>query len=119
MQHFSHALMVLLSRVERFSGEAETSKDVLLKEQFVENLKDLTLHQPIKRWTRDHPTATFQGVRLEVHRYMEDTAPRRSAAARCTEVEEDILCQGITAQKEQQKVLTDLTSGQKILAEEL
>ena len=79
----------------------------------MENLKDLTLCRDIKCWTRDHPTPTFRDVRLE------DTAPRRSAAARCTEVEEDILCHGITVQKEQQKVLTDLTSGQKILAEEL
>lgn len=79
----------------------------------MENLKDLTLCCDIKCWTRDHLTATFQDIRLE------DTAPRRSAAARCTEVAEDILCHAITGQKEQQKVLTDLTSGQKILAEEL
>lgn len=31
MQHFAHALVVLLSRVERLSGIAETSKDLLLK----------------------------------------------------------------------------------------
>ena len=119
-QDFAHALMVLLSRVERLTGAPETSKDVLLKEQFVENLKDLTLRRDIKRWARDHPTATFQDVRLEVHRYMEeDSAPRRSAAVRCAEVEEEIQCRGITGQKEQQKVLTDLISGQKVLAEEL
>lgn len=119
MQDFAHALMVFLSRVERLSGVAETSKDVLLKEQFVENLNDLTLGRDIQRWTRDHPTATFQDVRLEVHRHMEEnTAPRRSAAARCTEVEEDVLCHEITGQKEQQKVRTDLISGQKVLAEE-
>lgn len=79
----------------------------------MENLKDLTLCRDIKCWTRDHPTATFREVRLE------DTAPRGSAAARSTRVEEDILCHAITVQKEQQKVLTDHTSGQKILAEEL
>ena len=93
--------MVLLSRVERSSGVPETSKDVLLKEQFVENLKDLTLRRDIKRWTRDHPTASFQDVRLKVHRYMEeDTAPKRSAAAKCAEVDEEIQCRGITGQKE-------------------
>ena len=46
------------------SGSPEASKDVLLLEQFVENLKDLTLRRDIKRWARDHPAATFQDVRL-------------------------------------------------------
>ena len=119
-QDFAHALMVLLSRVERLSGGPETGKDVLLKEQFVENLKDLTLRRDIKRWARDHPTATFQDVRLEVHRYMEeDPAPRRFAAARSAEVEEEVLCGEVAGQKKQQKVLTDLISVQRVLAEEM
>ena len=119
-QDFAHALMVLLSRVERLSGAPEASKDLLLREQFVENLRDLTLRRDIKRWARDHPAATFQDVQLEVHRYMEeDPTPRRSAAARSAEVEEEVQCTEITGQKKQQKVLADLISGQKVLAEEL
>ena len=74
-QDFAPALMVLLSRVERLSGAPEASKDVLLRGQFVENLKDLTLRHDIKRWARDHPAATFQDVRVEVHRYMEEDLP--------------------------------------------
>lgn len=106
--------------MERLSGAPEASKDVLLKEQFVENLKDLTLRRDIQHWARDHPTATFQDVRLEVHRDMEeDPAPRRSAAARSAEVEEEAQCTEITGQKKQQKALADLISGQKVLAEEL
>lgn len=121
VQDFAHALMVLISRVERLSGEPETDKDVLLKEQFVENLKDLNLRRDIKRWARDHPAATFQEIRLEVHRYMEeDPTPRRSAGVRTTEVEEDeVLCSEVAGQKKQQKVLSDLISGQKVLAEEM
>ena len=118
-QDFPHALMVLLSRVERLKGGPETGKDVLLKEQFAENLKDLTLRRDIKRWARDHPTATFQDVRLEVHRYMEDPAPRRSEAARSAEVEEQVLCGEVAGHKKQQNVLTDLISGQRVLAEEV
>jgi len=104
LQNFAHALMVLLSRVERLSGGPETGKDVLLKEQFVENLKDLTLRRDIKRWTREHPTATIQDVRLEVHRYMaEDPAPRRSAAASSAEVEEEVLCGEVAGQRKTAK----------------
>ena len=121
VQDFAHVLMVLLSRVERLSGELETNKDELLKEQFVENLKDPNLRRDIKRWARDHQTATFQDIRLDVHRYMEeDPAPRRSAAARTTEVEEDgVLCGEVAGQKKQQKLILDLIAGQKVLAEEM
>ena len=49
----------------------------------------------------------------------EDPTPRRSAAARSAEVEEEAQCTEITGQKKQQKVLADLISGQKVLAEEL
>ena len=119
-QDFAHALMVLLSRVERLSGAPEASKDLLLREQFVENLKDLTLRRGIKRWARDDATATFQDVRLEVHWYMEeDPTPRRSAVVTSAEVEEEAQCTEITGQKKQQKVMADLISGQNVLDEEL
>ena len=112
--------MVLLSRVERLSGAPKASKDLLLREQFMDNLKDLTLCRDIKRWERDHPAATFQDVQLEVHRNMEeDPTPKRSAAARSAEVEEEAQFTEITGQKKQQKVLADLISGQKVLAKEL
>lgn len=120
VQDFAHALMVLLSRIERLSGEAVQNKDTLLKEQLVENLKDLNLRRDIKRWARDHPAAIFQDVRLEVHRYQEeDPSPRRSVAARETAVEEEVLCSEVADQRKQQKVLADLISGQKVLAEEI
>lgn len=122
VRDFAHALMVLLSRVERLGGgDQVANKDTLLKEQFVENLKDPTLRRDIKRWARDHSASTFQDVRLEVHRYMEeDPAPRRTAVAREAAVEEDdVLCGEVGGQNRQQKVLADLISGQRVMAEEM
>ena len=66
VQGFALALMMSIARVERLSGEELVDKDTLLKEQFVENLKDPLLQRDIKRWYRDHPYATFEDVRLEV-----------------------------------------------------
>ena len=115
MQDFAHALVVLLSRVERLSGEAVTNKGILLQEQFVENWKDLTLRRDIKRWAGDHPTATFQDVRLEVHRYMEeDPVHRRSAATRAVAVEEDeMLCGKLQAKPRTRKYLQTLFLGRR------
>ena len=91
MQDFAYALMVLLSRVEHFGGALVTNKDTLLKEQFVENLRDPTLSHDIKRWARDHSSATFQDVHLEVHRYIKGDG--RTAVAREATVEDDeVLC---------------------------
>ena len=121
VQDFAHALMVLLSRVERLGGTPVTNKDTLLKEQFVENLRDPTLRRDIKRWARDHSAATFQDIRLEVHRYMEeDPTPKRTAVAREATAEDDeVLCGEVGGQNRHHKVLTDLISGQRIMAEEM
>ena len=117
VQGFALALMTSIARVERLSGEELADKDTLLREQFVENLKDPLLRRDIKRWDRDHPDATFQDVRLEVDRYLEeDPHPRQPVAAREVGVEEEVELMEMTGQK---RVLSDLVSGQKLLAEEV
>lgn len=121
---FAHSLMVLLARVERLATEEVPEKDKMLKEQFVENLRDPTLRRDIKRWVRDHPDTSFQDVRLELHRYMEEdctTSRRPVAAVRevTQEEEEPLLCGEVRGTKTNQKVLSDLITGQKVLAEEL
>ena len=71
VQDFAQALMVLLSWVDSLGRAPVTNKDTLLKEQFIENLRDPTLRRDIKHWARDHSAATFQDAYLEVHtRYM-------------------------------------------------
>ena len=105
VQDFAHVLMVLLSRVERLGGAPVPNKDTLLREQFIENLRDPTMRRDIKRWARDHSAATFQDIRLEVHRYMEeDPTPRWTAVGREATVEDDeVLCVG--GQNRHHKVL--------------
>ena len=68
VQHYSHSLMVLLSRVENLNPGAVTDKDQLLRDQFLENLYDPQLRSDIKRWARDHSAKSFQQIREEVHR---------------------------------------------------
>jgi len=46
----------------------------------------------------------------------EDPAPRQSAA---TVQEDEMLCGEVAGQNKQQKILADLISGQKVLAEEM
>ena len=60
VREFSHALMLLLARMERLDAGAVTDKDKLLLDQFLEDLSDPQLRRDIKRLVRDHPTKTFQ-----------------------------------------------------------
>ena len=83
IQEYSHALMLLLARVERLDPEGVPDKDRLLRDQFLENLRDAQLRRDIKRWARDHPTKTFQQVRDEVQRSVDDdSTPQRRPVVR-------------------------------------
>ena len=80
IQEYSHALMVLLSRVERLAPGCVSDRDQLLRDQFTGNLYDLQLRRDIKRWQREHPTRTFQQEKEEVQRWVdEDGRPHEEA----------------------------------------
>ena len=113
-------VMVLLSRIKCLNGGSEPDKDTLLKKQFVENLGDVNLCCNVKCWTRDLPESTFQCVHLEVHRYLEeDHIPRQLVTSREIEVEDELVSSKVAGLGKQPKFLSDLISGQNILAEEM
>ena len=122
VQDFAHALMVMLGRVESLDPSTITGKDKLLREQFQENLRDPTLRRDLKRWARDHPGKTFTEVREELQRWIddEDVAPTRRAGAREAAASDKV---GLACDEQSgdhsQKVISELVSGQKILAEGL
>ena len=118
------ALMLLLARVERLSENALYEKDKLLKEQFLENLRDPQLRRDIKRWVRDHPTKTFQQVREEVQCWLnEEGIPQRRVAAREVMADhppyEESTCKEVTGGVNLKNILDELVAGQKILADNL
>ncbi|KAL3970205.1 hairy and enhancer of split 5 [Sarotherodon galilaeus] len=65
LQEFSHALMCLMDRVVKQSPHVLLNKDVLLRDQFVENVLDCFLRRELKQYVRSHPTATLMNVRHE------------------------------------------------------
>jgi len=80
-----------------------TNKDTLLKEKFVENLREPTLCRDIKRWASDNSAATFQDIHLEVRQYMEDPTPRWTAVAReATREGDELLCDEVRGQSSHQ-----------------
>ncbi|KAL3967482.1 carboxypeptidase B2 [Sarotherodon galilaeus] len=65
LQEFSHALMCLMDRVAKQSPHVLLNKDVLLRDQFVENVLDCFLRRELKQYVRSHPTTTLMDVRHE------------------------------------------------------
>ncbi|EDO45997.1 predicted protein [Nematostella vectensis] len=112
--------MLSAGRAIRLGREGLPDKDALLWDQFLKNLRDPLLRRDMKRWGRDHPSASFQEMRLEVGRCLgEDPHPRRSAVVREVNVEEeesDVGCSEVACRR---RVSADLVSGQKLLAEEM
>ena len=131
IQDYSHALMLLLARVERLEPDSVPDKEKLLRDQFLENLRDSQLRRDIKRWARDHPTKSFQQVREEVQLWVdEESTPQRRVAVReaaaghppSDEVTCDELKGGADMRKEMagQKLLAEnLQKQQKLLAEQI
>lgn len=125
VRDYSHALMMLLSRVERLDSTAVADKDKLLRDQFLENLRDAQLRRDIKRWVRDHPSKSFQDIREEVQRWLDedDSAGRRSAGVREVHAdswEREATCdEAKSVATNYSKIVADLVAGQKTLADGL
>jgi hypothetical protein len=112
--------MVLLSRVEHLKAGPVPEKNKLLRDQFVDNIHELQLRRDTKRWVRDHPDATFQRAREEVQGWLdEDITPVRRIHVREVEVEEPQACSEVKSATDYHKVIADLVSGQRSLAESL
>ena len=82
IQEYSHALMLLLACVERLDPEGVPDKDRLLRDQFLENLRDPQLRRD-KALGKGSPHKDFPTVRDEVQHWVDDeSTPERRAVVR-------------------------------------
>lgn len=75
LQEFSLVLMGLMEKVRLNSPDAVANADVLLRDQFVEQVLDCALRRDLKRWVRGHPRATMLDVRGEAIRWEREGLP--------------------------------------------
>lgn len=76
---FSIALMALMEKVKRRAPQGLFNTDVLLRDQFVEHVRDGGLRRELKRAIRRQPTATLIDVRKQAIRWEQEgmtEAPR-------------------------------------------
>lgn len=69
LQEFSHALCCLMEKVERSAPGQMPDARNLLRDQFVEYVRDANLRRELKKLVRENPTHTLIDVRAEAIRW--------------------------------------------------
>lgn len=82
LREFSHALMALLEVVKRKDPRGVTNPDHLIRDQFVEGVKDNMLRRELKCLVRLDSTKTFLNIRSEALRWTEEGERPSQARAR-------------------------------------
>ncbi|XP_065133195.1 uncharacterized protein [Paramisgurnus dabryanus] len=81
-QEFSHALMDLMDRIRKANPNAMSDHQVVLRDQFCENVYDHTLRRELKRLVRQNPLWTLLELRKEAMRWVEEGQPIRNRPSR-------------------------------------
>jgi methyl-accepting chemotaxis protein len=114
IQDYSHALMALLDQLEKTHPDSVANRNQMLRDAFVENLRDTQLRRDLRRMLRESPDKTFQAIRDEAMRTLEEDRPvPRTAHTREVETE-PLECQQVSSLPP--KAMQDLMAGQKLLA---
>lgn len=65
LQEFSHSLFCLMDKVKANSPHAVTNSDILLRDQFTQNVNNSDLRRELKRYVRENVDCTLLDVRSE------------------------------------------------------
>lgn len=99
---FSHALMELMEKVKQSKSGAIANPDIVLRDQFCENVHDHTLRRELKRRVRAEAELTLLDVRGEAIRWVEEGNSGREkkthVPSRASEAQYASQCEATVAQ---------------------
>lgn len=91
LREFSHSLLSLMEVINRRNPTAVPNSDHLVRDQFVEHVRDSMLRRELKRSLRLNPNSSFLDIRSEAIRWVEEGehvgAPRARAYSCDTQAE--------------------------------
>jgi hypothetical protein len=79
---FSHALMEMLEKVKQSNEGAVRNPDIVLRDQFCENVSDPMLRRELKRLVRGDSVLTLLDVRKEAIRWVQEGQSHRDRSYR-------------------------------------
>lgn len=72
IRDFSHALAQALGRISKRAPEAVRDEKIMLRDQFVEGIRDPALRRELRRYVRDKPESSMVEVREEAYLWGSD-----------------------------------------------
>ncbi len=72
IREFSHALLALMEAIKRNNSRGIPDPDALVRDQFIEHVRDGLLRRELKKSVRLNPDASFLAMRSEAIRWVED-----------------------------------------------
>lgn len=113
---FSHALMELMERVKQSKSDAIVNSDIVLRDQFCENVHDHTLRRELKRLVRADGGLTLLDVRKEAIRWVDEGQSGRDrtrTSGRASETQYTSQCEATLAQTSELAELKDMVLKQQ------
>lgn len=112
LRDFSHSLSQILSSVTKQSTNVIPNEGTVLRDQFIEGLRDAALRRELRKMVRDKPDSTLLDVRTEALLWeMEDSRSHRPRVAKSNQVKSEVSetqCSAIKANNDQSTVLNDV-----------
>lgn len=84
LQEFSLALLALMESIKQCAPDGMPNSEVLLRDQFVENVLDSSLRRELKQLVRREPTASLLKVRGEAIRWEREGLPGGARGRSCS-----------------------------------
>lgn len=107
-----HALMELMERFKQSKSDAIANTDLVLRDQFCENVHDLTLRWELKRLVRAEGGLTLLDVQREAIRWVEEGQSGRArsqrASGRASEMQYTSQCKASFTQTSELAELKDM-----------
>ncbi|KAK0135597.1 hypothetical protein N1851_028547 [Merluccius polli] len=72
LREYSHEIMSLMEMVKRKAPLCFPNPDNVLRDQFIEHVKDIMLKRELRRHMRLHPNSSFLDIRREALRWVEE-----------------------------------------------
>ena len=112
LRDYSHVLSQILSSVVKQSSSVISNEKTVLRDQFIEGLRDAALQRELRKMVRDKPDSSLLDVRSEALLWeMEDSRSHRPRLVKSNQVKSEvseIQCSTATTNNHQCSVLDDV-----------
>lgn len=112
LRDYSHALSQILSSIVKQSSNVIPNEKNVLRDQFIEGLRDSALRRELRKMVRDKPDSSLLDVRNEAFLWeMEESRSHRPRVVKSSQVKSELSetqCSAIEANHSQSAVLSDV-----------